>query len=56
MLYLNGNQLTGSIPTELGTMALMAYLQLYDNQLTGPIPTELGLLSQLVDLELGMYR
>ena len=45
-LYLNGNTLTGTLPTELG--ALTGYireLNLADNALTGPLPAELGSLT-----------
>ncbi len=45
-----GNQLTGSIPTELGNLSNLEDLRLDDNQLTGSIPTELGNLSNLEDL------
>ena len=36
------NQLTGSIPPELGQLTRLAYLGLAGNHLTGPIPPELG--------------
>ena len=36
------NQLTGSIPPELGQLTRLAYLGLARNHLTGPIPPELG--------------
>ena len=52
-LDLEGNQLTGPIPTELGKLSSLTELQLYDNQLTGTIPTELGKLSSLTALDLG---
>ena len=51
-LYLGDNQLTGSIPAELGNLSNLEVLHLLDNQLTGPIPTELGNLSSLSDLNL----
>ena len=46
-LYLNGNQLTGSIPPELGDLASLTRLYLHNNQLTEPIPPELGNLASL---------
>ncbi len=46
-LDLSSNQLTGSIPTELGNLSNLEFLILYSNQLTGSIPTELGNLSNL---------
>ena len=51
-LNLYTNQLTGSIPTELGQLTQLKVLNLYSNQLTGPIPTELGQLTQLQLLNL----
>ena len=46
-LNLAGNQLTGTIPTQVGNLANLTSLFLSRNQLTGPIPAELGNLSQL---------
>ncbi len=50
MLNLDSNQLTGSIPTELGNLSNLEFLWLNINQLTGSIPTELGNLSNLESL------
>ena len=47
------NQLTGTIPTELGSLSNLEGLDLWGNQLTGTIPTELGSLSNLRWLSLG---
>ena len=49
-IYLRGNQLTGSIPPELGSLSELKDLYLSYNWLTGPIPPELGSLSNLKDL------
>ena len=46
-LSLSGNQLTGSIPPELGSISNLEDLWLFDNQLTGSIPKELGNLANL---------
>ena len=51
MLTLHFNQLTGTLPTELGNLSHLADLILGDNQLTGPIPAELGSLSSLRRLD-----
>ncbi len=52
-LFLEGNTLTGAIPTELGSLAQLQSLSLRDNTLTGAIPPELGSLAQLQSLSLG---
>ncbi|XP_020082371.1 probable LRR receptor-like serine/threonine-protein kinase At1g53430 [Ananas comosus] len=41
-LSLQGNQLSGKIPKELGRMPVLKSIQLENNQLEGPIPPELG--------------
>jgi uncharacterized repeat protein (TIGR01451 family) len=46
------NQLTGTIPTELGNLVNLTELNLGGNQLTGTIPTELGNLVALTQLKL----
>ena len=48
-----GNQLTGSIPAELGKLATLEKLVLNLNSLTGPIPSELARLGRLRRLLLG---
>ena len=51
-LELFSNQLTGSIPTSLGSLTNLEGLELGDNQLTGSIPSSLGSLTNLRILEL----
>jgi Leucine-rich repeat (LRR) protein len=51
-LYLESNELTGTIPTELGNLSNLTRLSLSSNKLTGTIPTELGNLSNLTRLSL----
>lgn len=52
VLYLFENQLTGSIPSELGNIPTLTNLYLYHNQLSGSIPPELGNLGNLEHLYL----
>ena len=51
-LHLWSNQLTGTIPPELGNLSNLEGLAIQDNRLTGEIPAELGNLSNLQYLEL----
>lgn len=46
-LSLPGNNLTGSLPAELGSMTNLERLHLDNNQLSGTIPSELGNLSSV---------
>jgi len=46
-MWLDGNDITGSIPTEIGLMTSLASFSLANSTLTGKIPTELGNLNQL---------
>ena len=55
-LHLAANQLSGSIPPELGNAATMEWLWLSLNQLSGTLPPELGNLSQLERLLVNMNR
>ena len=52
-LLLDGNELTGELPAELGSLSNVQRLELGNNKLTGEIPTELGSLSNVQRLELG---
>ncbi len=51
-LNLRDNQLSGSIPPEIGNLSNLTYLILRDNQLNGNIPPEIGNLSNLTNLTL----
>ena len=51
-LLLEDNQLTGEIPSELGSLSSLIWLNLSGNQLSGEIPPELGNLSNLEWLSL----
>ena len=46
-LYLTGNNLTGSIPAQIGNFPWLWVLELNSNQLSGQIPPELGNLTGL---------
>jgi len=50
------NQLTGTLPPELGNLSHLRELALWVNQLCGPIPAELGNLTELVFLELSVNQ
>ena len=51
-LRLRENNLEGQIPSALGSLADLTFLDLQGNQLTGTIPAELGSLANLVRLDL----
>ncbi len=51
-LNLASNQLTGTIPTEIGSLTNLTSLNLGSNQLTGTIPAEIGSLTNLASLRL----
>ncbi len=51
-LYLQNNNLTGSIPPEIGNLTGLIRFYLYGNNLSGSIPPEIGLLSNLDYLRL----
>ena len=52
-LALPGNNLTGTIPPRLGSLANLRTLELHNNNLTGFIPGALGHLTNLITLNLG---
>ena len=52
VLFLNDNEISGTIPTVLGELSRIIQLDLGWNQLIGTIPTELGQLSTLQTLTL----
>jgi len=51
-IALEYNNLTGTIPSEIGNLTNLQTLNFWFNQLTGPIPHEIGNLSDLRTLEL----
>ena len=51
-IYLNGNNLNGTLPTELGNLTQLEGLGLADNQLSGTIPSQIGSLTNLQQLYL----
>ena len=44
-IHLRSQRCTGTIPTELGLLTRLTYVDIAENWLTGPMPTELGLLT-----------
>jgi Leucine-rich repeat (LRR) protein len=52
VLDLHSNQLSGSIPPELGDLSSVSWVDLHSNQLSGLIPPELGDMSNLQYFEL----
>ncbi len=52
-LFLQENNLQGTIPVDLGQLANLQSLRLWGNHLTGEIPDELGQLTNLTALNLG---
>lgn len=52
VMQLSYNQLTGSVPTQLGSLKKLSVLALQSNQLTGAIPASLGDLGTLTRLYL----
>ncbi|MFK8101279.1 MAG: gliding motility-associated C-terminal domain-containing protein [Saprospiraceae bacterium] len=46
-LFLDNNNLTGSLPPEIGNLSQLEILHLDNNQLTGSLPPEIGNLAQL---------
>ena len=52
VLDLRRNNMTGSIPSELGYLSKLEILRLYENALAGHIPAELGNLDKLAYLDL----
>ena len=51
-LHFNYNQLSGSIPPQIGNLPYLQFLDLSDNQLTGTIPPQIGNLTSLHSLYL----
>ena len=55
-IFIPWNNLTDSIPPELGNLARLEVLALYGNQLTGRIPPELGRLTRVHELSLSSNK
>ena len=51
-LRMRGNNLTGTLPPEIGNLSAMVRLELRGNNLTGSIPDEIGNLTAMVRLDL----
>ncbi|MBL7850121.1 MAG: VCBS repeat-containing protein [Cyclobacteriaceae bacterium] len=55
-IALDGNNLVGTIPPELGDLTALETLEMGVNQLSGGIPPELGNLANLIDLNLAVNQ
>ena len=51
-ISLGNNNLTGTLPSEIGDFSELTVLSLWSNQLEGEIPSEIGNLSNLIELDL----
>ena len=51
-IYLNNNNLTGTLPPEIGNLDSLKFLYLYENNLYGTLPPEIGNLFKLKELRL----
>ena len=49
-LDLGGNDISGTLPTELGLMSSLTYMDLGENIFSGAFPTEIAYLTQLQTL------
>ncbi len=55
-IQLDGNNLTGTIPPEIGDLPMLEGLSLGANQLSGSIPPEIGNLTNLIGLNLAINQ
>lgn len=53
-IHMDNNQLTGSLPVEIGDIDFLGFLSLNFNALSGAIPAEIGYLSSLAFLSLSL--
>lgn len=51
-ISLHDNSLSGTLPTELGSLLSVAVLELHDNNLSGSIPSEVGSLRNATNIML----
>ena len=56
VLYVDNNNLSGTLPAELGDLTRLETLDLDGNRISGPIPTEIGNLTNLTVLSLDHNR
>lgn len=56
IVFLNNNNLVGTIPNSIGNLSAIERLALAVNQISGTLPNEIGNLSTLTGLELGLNQ
>jgi len=52
-LYLDQNEITGSLSSEIASLMSLKSIDVFDNQLTGSLPSQMMQLSNLEDAEFG---
>eukprot|EP00241_Pyramimonas_parkeae_P011075 CAMPEP_0114254960 /NCGR_PEP_ID=MMETSP0058-20121206/17290_1 /TAXON_ID=36894 /ORGANISM="Pyramimonas parkeae, CCMP726" /LENGTH=227 /DNA_ID=CAMNT_0001369279 /DNA_START=115 /DNA_END=795 /DNA_ORIENTATION=- len=50
------DQLTGTIPSEMGNLTQLTFMSIFNNQLTGTVPTELGSLTRIHSIGLDINQ
>ena len=56
LVWLHNNQLTGSLPTQIGLLSSVTRVRLFNNKLVGQVPTEIGNLRKIEVVEINSNR